>query len=150
MWAAGCVLYTILCGYQPFYKQYVADLIETIKQCAYDFEPEVWTYISGEAKLLIRQLLCIDPDKRISPANALQHAWFNEYKPPNAEESRDSRLIIQNNLRINKRRLTRCLNEDDLLDIMPKRLSFNKVVKSKLLDDDDSLSKSSLSQSGDD
>ena len=48
------MLYTILCGYQPFYKQYVADLIETIKQCAYDFEPEVWTYISGEAKLLIR------------------------------------------------------------------------------------------------
>lgn len=149
MWAAGCVLYTILCGYQPFFKQYVADLIETIKRGTYEFDSEIWSYISAEAKQLIGSLLCVDPEKRISPANALQHGWFNEYKPPNAEESRDSRLIMQNNLRINKRRLTRHFNEDDLEDIMPKRLSFNKAVKSKLLDDSFSKSSSS-SESGDD
>ena len=126
----------------------MTDLIETIKLGAYDFNSEVWTYISQEAKNLITSLLNIDPEKRISPANAMLHDWFREYKPQNAQESRDSRLIIQSNLKINKRRLTRCIQEDDLLDILPKRLSFNKVVKSKCLDDLE-LSRSSSDDSND-
>jgi serine/threonine protein kinase len=144
MWAAGCVLYTILCGYQPFYQQYVADLIETIKEGNFDFTSEVWKYVSTEAKNLILCLLDTNPEMRLSPADAMTHEWFQEYKSPNAQESRDSRLIMQSNLRINKRRLTRCLNEEDLQEFMPKRLSFNKVMKSKCLEDLD-LSRSDAS-----
>lgn len=146
MWAAGCVLYTILSGYQPFFKQYVAELIEAIRQGAFDFDSEVWTYISPEAKHLITRLLDLEPEKRPSPADAMIHAWFSEYRPPNTEENRDSRLIIQSNLRANKRRLTRCLEEEDLAEFMPKRMSFNKVLKNTVLDDLDS-SMSSLDNS---
>jgi len=146
MWAAGCVLYTILSGYQPFFKQYVAELIEAIRQGAFDFDSEVWTYISPEAKHLITRLLDLEAEKRPSPADAMVHAWFSEYRPPNTEENRDSRLIIQSNLRANKRRLTRCLEEEDLAEFMPKRMSFNKVLKNTVLDDLDS-SMSSLDNS---
>ena len=134
MWAAGCVLYTILAGYQPFYKQYVTELIEAIRAGAYDFDSEVWTYISAEAKNLITRLLDVHPDRRPSPADAMAHAWFSEYRPPNTEENRDSRLIIQSNLRANKRRLTRCLEEEDFAELLPKRMSFNKVLKIQVLD----------------
>jgi serine/threonine protein kinase len=143
MWAAGCVLYTILCGYQPFFKQYVAELIEAIRLGAFEFDSEVWAYISPEAKQLITRLLDLDPSKRPSPADAMAHPWFSEYRPPNTEESRDSRLIIQSNLRANKRRLTRCLEEEDFAEFMPKRLSFNKALKIPVFDEHDSSMNSS-------
>lgn len=38
MWAAGCVLYIMLSGEQPFYSEFVVDLVELIKKCEYNFE----------------------------------------------------------------------------------------------------------------
>ncbi len=145
MWSAGCVLYTILCGYQPFYQQYVSDLIESIKEGRFDLSSEVWSFVSQEAKNLIRILLDVNPEMRLSPSDALHHDWFQEYKYPTIIERRYSRLIIQSNLRKNKRRLTRCLDEEDMLEFMPRRLSFNQIIKYNCAEDFNSR-KSSLDE----
>ncbi len=31
IWASGCILYTLLCGYQPFYSEKVSELISQIE-----------------------------------------------------------------------------------------------------------------------
>lgn len=89
MWSAGVVLYTMLCGYQPFqadkYKiikflflisNSVNDLIEKIKEANYDLTSEIWTGVSQQAKDLIKCLLTVDFKARYSPFQALIHPWI--------------------------------------------------------------------------
>lgn len=105
MWAAGCILYTLLSGYQPFYAPYVADLIDLIKKGQYDFSGPAWESISDAAKDLVKKLLQTDPAKRATVHVALAHDWFTQ-----AEDSTDvsySNQQFRNNLLRNQRRLTR-------------------------------------------
>ena len=130
MWAAGCVLYTVLCGYQPFYRQYASELVELIKTGRYDFDSPVWNFVSAEAKALIDVLLSVDPARRPNPAKALCHEWFDDSLMPDEPTMRDSQVLVQNNLRKNQRRLTKSkLPEPDELTMRPKRISFNQAVK---------------------
>lgn len=76
VWSAGCVLYTMLCGYQPFYAHYLNDLIELIKTGNYSFPSDPWSLVSKDAKDLISSLLKIDPEERLLPRDALQHPWL--------------------------------------------------------------------------
>jgi serine/threonine protein kinase len=57
MWAAGCVLYIMLSGKEPFYSKFMIDLIDKIENCSYDFKGKNWKYISNEAQDLIKKLL---------------------------------------------------------------------------------------------
>jgi len=69
-------MYIILCGYPPFYNENDAILFETIMAGKYEFHSPYWDHISVEAKDLIRKLLMVDPKKRTTAAQALQHDWF--------------------------------------------------------------------------
>ena len=130
MWAAGCVLYTILCGYQPFYRLYASDLVELIKTGAFDFDSLVWNFVSDKAKDLIRSLMSIDPEKRPSPAKALCHEWFDDPLPKKETSLQNSQVLVQSNLRQNQRRLTKSkLPKPDLKKSRPKRFSFNQSMK---------------------
>jgi len=70
MWSAGCILYTMLAGYQPFMTDYVSDLIEIIKSGKFDLERAPWDDVSEDAKDLVRNMLIVDPDRRILPSQA--------------------------------------------------------------------------------
>jgi len=76
MWSAGAVLYTMLCGYQPFHAEFTKDLIELIKEAKYEFHDESWSTISQPAKELISR--CLDPNykTRILPSEGLMHPWI--------------------------------------------------------------------------
>ncbi|CDW82279.1 protein kinase domain containing protein [Stylonychia lemnae] len=78
LWSAGCVLYTMLAGYQPANKLY-----KMIKEGIYDLEGETWQDISENAKDLIKKLLTVDPEQRLSAKEALNHPWVSvqEDKP---------------------------------------------------------------------
>ena len=41
----------------------------------FDFNDDVWAPVSPEAKDLIRQLLCVDPHKRLTIQQAAEHPW---------------------------------------------------------------------------
>lgn len=47
-----------------------------IKKGQYKFVDKYWGTVSDEAKSLVRSLLCIDPEKRLSAAKALEHPWM--------------------------------------------------------------------------
>ena len=132
VWAVGCILYTLLGGYQPFYSKFVSDLVELIKRGKYDFNSEIWNQTSDVAKDLIKQLLQTDPGKRVTVVNALKHKWFAI--PDLAEmDKRFSDQDFRNNLIRNQRRLTRHLNSDEVESKTRTEFSsFNKICRNSV------------------
>lgn len=55
-------------------------LFEKVKRGKYTFDNRYWKDISEEAKDLIRNLLVVDPAKRITAEQALAHPWIAKYQ----------------------------------------------------------------------
>ncbi|PCH41537.1 Pkinase-domain-containing protein [Wolfiporia cocos MD-104 SS10] len=82
MWALGCVLYTLLCGFPPFYDESINVLTEKVARGYYTFLSPWWDAISDSAKDLITHLLCVDPAQRYSIDEFLAHPWCNAAPAP--------------------------------------------------------------------
>ncbi|EIN10605.1 Pkinase-domain-containing protein [Punctularia strigosozonata HHB-11173 SS5] len=82
MWALGCVLYTLLCGFPPFYDESINVLTEKVARGYYTFLSPWWDDISQSAKDLITHLLCVDPAQRFTIDEFLAHPWCNAAPAP--------------------------------------------------------------------
>ncbi|KAJ8698108.1 MAPK-activated protein kinase Srk1 [Pleurotus ostreatus] len=82
MWALGCVLYTLLCGFPPFYDESINVLTEKVARGYYTFLSPWWDDISGSAKDLISHLLCVDPAQRYTIDEFLSHPWCTASPAP--------------------------------------------------------------------
>ncbi|KAI0053077.1 Pkinase-domain-containing protein [Auriscalpium vulgare] len=82
MWALGCVLYTLLCGFPPFYDESINVLTEKVARGYYTFLSPWWDDISASAKDLITHLLCVDPAQRYTIDEFLAHPWCNAAPAP--------------------------------------------------------------------
>jgi serine/threonine protein kinase len=89
MWAMGCVLYTLLCGFPPFYDESIKLLTEKVAKGQYSFLSPWWDTISDSSKDLIRHLLCIDPDERYTIDEFLRHPWVQEGQQPTPQPEND-------------------------------------------------------------
>ncbi|KAK6910266.1 hypothetical protein I203_104298 [Kwoniella mangroviensis CBS 8507] len=78
MWALGCVLYTLLCGFPPFYDESINVLTEKVARGYYTFLSPWWDDISTSAKDLITHLLCVDPAQRYTIDEFLAHPWIKD------------------------------------------------------------------------
>lgn len=78
MWALGCVLYTLLCGFPPFYDESIQVLTEKVARGQYTFLSPWWDDISKPAQDLVSHLLTVDPDKRYSIEQFLDHPWIKQ------------------------------------------------------------------------
>lgn len=78
MWSAGCVLFTMLSGEQPFYDQYVSKLTDKIRAGEYSMGAATWVPVSSEAKHLVSKLLMVDPTHRYSVRRTIIHPWLTE------------------------------------------------------------------------
>nr|XP_033785016.1 calcium/calmodulin-dependent protein kinase type IV [Geotrypetes seraphini] len=76
MWSVGIITYILLCGFEPFYDergdQY---MYKRILNCDYDFVSPWWDDVSLNAKDLVKKLIVLDPKKRLTTHQALQHPW---------------------------------------------------------------------------
>lgn len=78
MWALGCVLYTLLCGFPPFYDESIQTLTEKVARGQYTFLSPWWDDISKSAQDLVSHLLTVDPEKRYDIKQFLNHPWIRE------------------------------------------------------------------------
>jgi len=78
MWAMGCVLYTLLCGFPPFYDESISVLTEKVARGQYTFLSPWWDDISKPAQDLVSHLLTVDPDKRYTIEQFMAHPWINK------------------------------------------------------------------------
>ncbi|EDW10923.1 calcium/calmodulin-dependent protein kinase type II alpha chain isoform X2 [Drosophila mojavensis] len=76
IWACGVILYILLVGYPPFWDEDQHRLYSQIKAGAYDYPSPEWDTVTPEAKNLINQMLTVNPNKRITAAEALKHPWI--------------------------------------------------------------------------
>lgn len=76
MWSLGVVMYIVLCGYPPFpFNETPSKLITAIVNGRYEFPEREWNHVSNDAKDVVRRMLEVNPTKRITPSEALQHRW---------------------------------------------------------------------------
>ncbi|KAI8338802.1 kinase [Choanephora cucurbitarum] len=85
MWALGCVLYTLLCGFPPFYDESIQVLTEKVAKGQYTFLSPWWDSISDEAKDLVEHLLHVDPDQRLTILEFMDHPWMKREKIENLD-----------------------------------------------------------------
>jgi serine/threonine protein kinase len=63
-------------GFLPFDSEFTEEVIRNTIEGRFEMEDEFWQCVSDEAKDLVRRLLEIDPEKRISLPDAMNHPWL--------------------------------------------------------------------------
>lgn len=92
VWSIGVISYILLCGYPPFYDENDANLFAQILKGIvqilfqyfvkksvtgeFEFDSPYWDEISDSAKDFIRNLMCVNVEKRYTCRQALGHPWY--------------------------------------------------------------------------
>jgi serine/threonine protein kinase len=76
IWSCGVLMYMMLSGVPPFYGATRKEVMQKISKGKFSFKSKVWSIISKEAKELIEKMLTLNPDKRPSAREVLNHPWF--------------------------------------------------------------------------
>ncbi|XP_037820669.1 serine/threonine-protein kinase GL21140 [Lucilia sericata] len=87
VWAAGIILYILLCGFPPFVSpdNQQEPLFDAIISGIYEFPDPYWSGIGNGVRDLIANMLQSDPDVRFTSEDILDHYWtmgnddINEY-----------------------------------------------------------------------
>ena len=78
----GVITYFLLCGYTPFDRDSQAKETEAIIAGDYKFEPaEYWENVSETAKDFIKWSLTVNPTKRPTAQEMLEHKWLSSKVP---------------------------------------------------------------------
>ncbi|EFA83771.1 protein kinase 1 [Heterostelium album PN500] len=76
LWSIGVIMYILLCGFPPFGDPSDAHFFDKVKRGGFSFPSPYWDGISDEAKELIKSLILVDVEKRLTIDQALAHSWF--------------------------------------------------------------------------
>jgi MAP/microtubule affinity-regulating kinase len=74
IWSIGVILFALLCGHLPFDDENIKELYKKIASGSFVCPP----YLSASAKHLIQRLITVDPKKRATLDEVLNHAWVND------------------------------------------------------------------------
>eukprot|EP01017_Pseudomicrothorax_dubius_P050961 TRINITY_DN9731_c0_g1_i1.p1 TRINITY_DN9731_c0_g1~~TRINITY_DN9731_c0_g1_i1.p1 ORF type:complete len:474 (+),score=34.83 TRINITY_DN9731_c0_g1_i1:570-1991(+) len=80
VWAIGIICYAILCGRPPFETTEVKATYKRIRNLQYSFPTGV--QISDSARTFIQSILVLDPSKRPSLKELLEHPFFTQQPIP--------------------------------------------------------------------
>ena len=127
MWSLGVVTYMLLCGFQPFFGSTTPRLYRAIKAGLFSFPAPHWNGTSGFVQDFIRKLLVLDPKKRMTATQALDHSWLDGYTAKTNDKSKLFKEQIKyfqsskylKDVKINKNTLKMLDENSDIGDIHP-------------------------------
>lgn len=76
IWSCGVIAYILLCGYPPFYGDNDGMILRAVKKGEFEFPADDWAGNSQQAKNFITRMLTMNPAKRPSAAQMLEHEWL--------------------------------------------------------------------------
>ena len=79
IWSIGVLMFILLCGKPPFWGDSNKEILKKVKEGKMDVRRSEWLTVSEEAIDLIINMIKIDPNKRYSGAQCLNHIWFKKY-----------------------------------------------------------------------
>jgi calcium-dependent protein kinase len=80
IWSCGVIMYILLSQRPPFGGKDDDEIMANIEKGKYDLSSPPFDKISQNARDLIKKMLTMDPQKRISAEEVLNHPWFKENK----------------------------------------------------------------------
>ncbi|XP_074705554.1 myosin light chain kinase, smooth muscle-like [Strix aluco] len=92
MWSVGVICYILLSGESPFQGDNDMETLVNITAAQWDFEEEIFSEISQQAKDFISQLLQKDPRCRLSSVGALLHPWLQQPQPSSTKALSKERI----------------------------------------------------------
>lgn len=81
IWAAGVILYIMLCGFPPFRSpnKDQDELFDLIIAGDYEFLAPYWDEVSENAKDLVSKLLVVSSKQRFTAQEILNHHWIQDH-----------------------------------------------------------------------
>jgi serine/threonine protein kinase len=136
VWSAGVVLYSMLYGTVPFKGNSMSELHNLIIRGNVTFKDD----ISQSAISLLKGLLEIDPNRRLSTDQILKHEWLNDINYDLSIFTETEKDIIRTEYTYNDtRRLNRNMKNESTvftehqLDSVHNSLDINQTTKSVIL-----------------
>lgn len=82
-WSLGVMSYLMLSGKQAFNSRSINAMYQLIIQGKYQFTSPTWDNVSQDAVDLIKKLMCVDPEQRMTYDALIQHPWIAQYVDEN-------------------------------------------------------------------
>lgn len=76
MWSIGVIAYMILCGQAPFDGESDQERLTAVKRGVFKYPAHA--NLSPDATSFVDGLLCIDPSRRLTARQALEHPWLQQ------------------------------------------------------------------------
>ncbi|KAF9879250.1 hypothetical protein CkaCkLH20_03483 [Colletotrichum karsti] len=129
IWSLGVVMYICLCGFPPFSdelysKDFPFTLSQQIKGGRFDYPSPYWDSVGDPALDLIDSMLVVDPERRFTIDQCLNHPWMTQ-KPPGVNDSTDGLVGGIQGLEVHRRGVVRertllsTLNSVDVAERIP-------------------------------
>jgi serine/threonine protein kinase len=121
IWSLGILLYALLCGCFPFRAKAYPDLYRRIARGTFAIPDE----LSAPVKDLLRQLLTVDPEQRITSHAALRHSWLQvQYiNAPNMDKLRQEMTTLISE------KPAEDLDEQAIAELMAFGMSRDEIIR---------------------
>ncbi|KAF7266508.1 hypothetical protein GWI33_020189 [Rhynchophorus ferrugineus] len=78
IWSLGVVVYVLVCGSLPFDGL----TLQALRNVVIEGKFRIPYFMSQECEHLIRHMLVVDPDKRLTLSQIVKHKWLSDAEPP--------------------------------------------------------------------
>ncbi|XP_049851326.1 myosin light chain kinase A-like [Schistocerca gregaria] len=129
MWSLGVILFNLLTANPPFSDECLdMSLYSQIATCTFTYDLFSMPNISDSAKDLVRKLLHLSPEERLTATEALNHKWFENTSYSNTNQKQLKTEIFTSQQLLSKHRQ----KADYLFD--EKENEVNIPLKKRILD----------------
>ncbi|KAF2904140.1 hypothetical protein ILUMI_02029 [Ignelater luminosus] len=115
VWSVGVLAYVLLTGYSPFGASDKQQTYLNISKCALSFDSELFEDISSSAIDFITSSLVVDPRKRPTVQQLLDHPWISHKAlilPPITKKTSEILSVTPKSTPLSQRKTLPCVTSD--------------------------------------